>query len=281
MVKRIAVLGAGQMGNGVAHVAALSGCHVSLIDLSYTQLQKAETTITANLERQIKKNLITQQQAEKAKSSISYATKLDSPQVELVIEAVSENLELKKNILAEVDQLVNPECILATNTSSISITQLAVATRRPEKVVGLHFMNPVPVMQLIEVIRGMATSEATFQTITAVAEQFNKTMVVSKDYPGFIVNRILMPMINEAIYALFEGIATVQDIDTAMKLGTNQPLGPLALADLIGLDTCLSIMQVLHQGFSDSKYRPCPLLLNYVNAGWLGRKNGKGFYDYT
>ncbi len=199
----------------------------------------------------------------------------------MIIEAVSENLTLKQKLLAEMDKVVNSDCILATNTSSISITELAAATSRPDKVVGLHFMNPVPVMQLVEVIRGLATSEATFQIASDLVAEFNKTMVVSKDYPGFIVNRILMPMINEAIYALFEGVATVQDIDISMKLGTNQPMGPLALADLIGLDTCLAIMQVLHQGFSDSKYRPCPLLINYVNAGWLGRKSGKGFYSYT
>lgn len=281
MVKKIVVMGAGQMGNGIAHVAALAGYQVTLIDISEKQLNLAQTTIAANLDRQLKKNTITEQQLLTAKENIVYETKLTDKSTDLVIEAVSENLSLKQKLLREVAAVVHSKCILATNTSSISITQLAAVTDRPEKVVGLHFMNPVPVMQLVEVIRGLATSDATFQTAATVVAKLNKTMVVSKDYPGFIVNRILMPMINEAIYAVYEGVATVEDIDIAMKLGTNQPMGPLALADLIGLDTCLSIMQVLHIGFSDSKYRPCPLLVNYVNAGWLGRKSGKGFYCYS
>lgn len=281
MVEKIAVIGAGQMGNGIAHVAALAGYRVNLIDISQKQLATAQAAITSNLERQLNKNIITLQQLETTKINISYGTKLADIDVGLVIEAVSENIALKQEILRDIAATVQPGCILATNTSSISITQLAAATNRPEKVVGLHFMNPVPVMQLVEVIRGIATSNTTFDTVAAIVAKMNKTMVVSKDYPGFIVNRILMPMINEAIYAVYEGVSSPEDIDIAMKLGTNQPMGPLALADLIGLDTCLAIMQVLHLGFSDSKYRPCPLLINYVNAGWLGRKSGKGFYSYS
>lgn len=281
MIKKIAVLGAGQMGSGIAHVVALAGYSVELIDISSTQLKKAATTIDGNLERQLKKNLITAAEQERAKANITYGEKIRDPAVQLVIEAVSENITLKQQLLRSITADINTDCILATNTSSISITQLAAVTDRPEKVVGLHFMNPVPVMQLVEVIRGLATSDATFEAMENLVSKLNKTMVLSKDYPGFIVNRILMPMINEAIYALYEGVATAEDIDIAMKLGTNQPMGPLALADLIGLDTCLSIMQVLHHGFSDSKYRPCPLLINYVNAGWLGRKSGKGFYNYS
>ncbi len=281
MIEKIAVLGAGQMGSGIAHVAALAGYQVELVDVSTAQLEKAAVSIDGNLERQLKKNLITALEREKAKARIVYGDKVRHSAVQLVIEAVSENITLKQQVLHHVIADINADCILATNTSSISITQLAAATDRPEKVVGLHFMNPVPVMQLVEVIRGLATSDATFEAMEKLVSRLNKTMVISKDYPGFIVNRILMPMINEAIYALYEGVATVEDIDIAMKLGTNQPMGPLALADLIGLDTCLSIMQVLHRGFGDSKYRPCPLLINYVNAGWLGRKNGKGFYSYT
>lgn len=280
MIKKIAVLGAGQMGNGIAHVAALAGYQVNLIDISENQLKTAETSISANLERQLKKNIITPRQLEATKANITYGTKLADINVDLVIEAVSENIALKQKILGDIAAIVQPDCILATNTSSISITQLAAATNRPERVVGLHFMNPVPVMQLVEVIRGIATCDATFNNVSAFVTALNKMMVVSKDYPGFIVNRILMPMINEAIYAVYEGVSSVEDIDIAMKLGTNQPMGPLALADLIGLDTCLAIMQVLHLGFSDSKYRPCPLLINYVNAGWLGRKSAKGFYSY-
>lgn len=282
MIEKIAILGAGQMGIGIAHVAALAGYQVELLDINPIQLERATNLITTNLERQLKKNTISSLQMEEAKANISYTSNLRSAaeDIHLVIEAVCESLSVKKKVLKDIAAMVKPECILATNTSSISITQLAMATDRPEKVIGLHFMNPVPVMPLIEVIKGLSTSNETFDAITTLVTKLNKTMVVSKDYPGFIVNRILMPMINEAIYAVYEGVATAQDIDTAMKLGTNQPLGPLALADLIGLDTCLSIMQVLHQGFSDSKYRPCPLLVNYVNAGWLGRKNGKGFYSY-
>ncbi len=281
MIEKIAVLGAGQMGSGIAHVAALAGYQVELVDISTAQLEKATISIDGNFERQLKKNLITALEREKAKARIVYSDKIRDSAVQLVIEAVSENITLKQQVLRHITADINADCIFATNTSSISITQLAAVTDRPEKVVGLHFMNPVPVMQLVEVIRGLATSDATFEAMEKLVSKLNKTMVMSKDYPGFIVNRILMPMINEAMYALYEGVATVEDIDIAMKLGTNQPMGPLALADLIGLDTCLSIMQVLHHGFSDSKYRPCPLLINYVNAGWLGRKNGKGFYSYT
>lgn len=279
-MEQIAVFGAGQMGSGIAHVCALAGYEVTVIDISEPQLEKAEKSITANLDRQIKKNIITGQEANEATTRLSFQTELKDKGFFLVIEAVTESFGLKQKLLRDICTKVNLDCIIATNTSSISITQLASATSRPDKVVGLHFMNPVPVMQLVEVIRGLVTSPQTFETVQALIANLNKTIVVANDYPGFIVNRILMPMINESVYALYEGVATAEDIDIAMKLGTNQPMGPLALADLIGLDTCLSIMQVLHHGFSDSKYRPCPLLVNYVNAGWLGRKTGKGFYSY-
>lgn len=279
-VKKIAVLGAGQMGRGIAQVCAASDYQVTLLDVNKDQLAKAKVHIEKNLDRQVEKERLTLTEKKGVLSRLFFSEALISPDIDLFIEAVSENLELKKKLLKQYSDFLKPESIIASNTSSISLTQLAKVTSRPEKVIGMHFMNPVPVMQLIEVIRSLMTDDETFQIVQEVGSQLNKTLVVSQDYPGFIVNRILMPMINEAIFALHEGIASAKDIDTAMILGTNQPMGPLALADFIGLDTCLSICQVLYDGFKDSKYRPCPLLVNYVNAGWLGRKTGRGFYTY-
>lgn len=279
-IKKIAVLGAGQMGSGIAQVCATSSYQVTLLDVSKDQLAKAKTHIEKNLTRQVEKERLTPNEMKSILSHLSFAEALSSPDIDLFIEAVSENFDLKAKLLKQYSDFLKPEALMASNTSSLSITQLATQTNRPEKFIGMHFMNPVPVMQLIEVIRSLMTSDDTFQAIQEVVSQLNKTLVLSEDYPGFIVNRILMPMINEAIFTLHEGIASAKDIDTAMMLGTNQPMGPLALADFIGLDTCLSICQVLHNGFKDSKYRPCPLLVNYVNAGWLGRKTGRGFYMY-
>ena len=282
MMEKLVVIGAGQMGGGIAQVAALAGYQVQLIDIHSSQLEQAKINITRHLERQQQRKIISSEQVEVVKENLIYASQINKAQdTHLVIEAVSEDLSLKQKVLTSIASQVSAQCIIASNTSSLSITQLASRIAHPQRVIGLHFMNPVPLMQLVEVIPGLETSEGTVKKMKELVSTLNKTLVEAKDYPGFIVNRILMPMINEAIYTLYEGIATAEDIDTAMKLGTNQPLGPLALADLIGLDTCLSIMQVLHQGFNDSKYRPCPLLVNYVNAGWLGRKNGKGFYCYS
>jgi 3-hydroxybutyryl-CoA dehydrogenase len=279
-MKKVAVLGAGQMGSGIAHVAALAGYQVGLIDSNPHQLAKAQQGINQNMERQVTKGILTADQKQEAFSKIALEQTLD-PQTDLLIEAVSEKLDLKTKLLREAGEILKPEAIIASNTSSISLTQLAVATNRPDKVIGMHFMNPVPIMKLVEIIRSLTTSEDTFDQTRNVISKLGKVLVVSEDRPGFIVNRILMPMINEAIYAFNEGVASIEDIDTAMKLGTNQPMGPLALADFIGLDTCLAIMRVLYDGFSDSKYRPCPLLVNYVTAGWLGRKTGRGFYQYN
>lgn len=280
MVATIAVIGAGQMGSGIAQVAATSGYGVKLIDVSEAQLTKAQAAINSSLDRLIAKERLSVVAKEQILSRLNFQTNYEMIEAELVIEAVTENAQLKKKILGDLCARLKHETILATNTSSISITELAAATNRPDKVIGMHFMNPVPLMTLVEVIRGLATSDETFSTVEKVIVALGKTMVVSKDYPGFIVNRILMPMINEAIYAVYEGVATIDDIDAAMKLGTNQPMGPLTLADYIGLDTCLAIMRVLHEGLGDAKYRPCPLLVNYVNAGWLGKKTGRGFYNY-
>lgn len=281
MVEKIAVLGGGQMGNGIAQVCAQAGYSVALIDISEKQRQLAQATITKNLDRLVTKGVLSDEDKARALSRVEFCEVLPRGDFDLLIEAVTENISLKTKLLADASQQLKKEAIIASNTSSISLTQLAVATNRPDQVIGMHFMNPVPVMQLVEVIRSLTTSDVTFKAVAAVIEKIGKTMVVSQDAPGFIVNRILMPMINEAIYTLYEGIASVEDIDAAMKLGTNQPMGPLALADLIGLDTCLAIMTVLHNGFGDSKYRSCPLLRNYVNAGWLGRKAGRGFYQYS
>ncbi|GMV10536.1 MAG: 3-hydroxybutyryl-CoA dehydrogenase [Gemmatimonadetes bacterium SCN 70-22] len=281
MSDRIAVIGAGQMGNGIAHVFAQSGFPVTMIDVAAEALARGRATIDKNLDRQVKKGTL-----DAAAKAATLARLTDSTDIgavagaALVIEAATENVELKHKIFGDVDRLAAPGAILATNTSSISITDIAARTRRPEQVIGMHFMNPVPVMQLVEVIRGLATSDATTQRVLELAKAVGKTPVEVNDFPGFVANRILLPMINEAVYALMEGVGTVEAIDTVMKLGMNHPMGPLALADLIGLDTCLAIMEVLHDGLGDSKYRPCPLLRKYVAAGWLGRKSGRGFHKY-
>jgi len=281
MVKTVGVLGAGQMGNGIAHVFAQKEHPVLLYDISEAQVEKALKTINQNLERQAKKELIPAESIPGILGRIRAVKSVaDLADCDLVVEAASENEALKFDLFRQLDASVKADAILASNTSSISITRLAAVTRRPDKVIGMHFMNPVPVMQLVEVIRGLATSEETFQVTASLVQELGKVMAVAQDYPGFIVNRVLMPMINEAIFALFEGVASAEDIDKGMKLGTNHPMGPLALADLIGLDTTLAIINVLHEGFKDPKFRPCPLLVQMVNAGHLGKKTGRGFYSY-
>ncbi|MCX8999176.1 3-hydroxybutyryl-CoA dehydrogenase [Rhizobiaceae bacterium BDR2-2] len=278
---KIGVIGAGQMGCGIAHVAALAGYDVTLYDLSRDRTEAALATINGNLARQVASEKIAEDDRKAALSRITGSTGLgDLAPMDLVIEAATEDETVKRKIYAELCPVLNPAAILATNTSSLSITRLAAATDRPERFMGIHFMNPVPVMKLVELVRGIATEERTFETAKAFVASLDKVVTVAEDFPAFIVNRILLPMINEAIYTLYEGVGTVDGIDTAMKLGANHPMGPLQLADFIGLDTCLSIMQVLHDGLADSKYRPCPLLVKYVEAGWLGRKAGRGFYDY-
>jgi 3-hydroxybutyryl-CoA dehydrogenase len=281
MVQIVGVLGAGQMGNGIAHVFAQYGFQVKLYDVSAGQLDKAQKTIRQNLDRQVKKGVIDTGSIQPILDRITIAGSLEElSSCDLIIEAVNENESLKFDIFRQLDAIVKKDAILASNTSSISITKIAAVTKRPDKVIGMHFMNPVPVMQLVEIIRGLATSDETFHVIAGLVEKLGKVMAVSQDYPGFIVNRVLMPMINEAIYVLYEGIATPEDIDNGMKLGTNHPMGPLALADLIGLDTVLAIISVLYDGFKDPKFRPCPLLVKMVNAGYLGKKSGRGFYTY-
>jgi 3-hydroxybutyryl-CoA dehydrogenase len=278
---RIAVLGAGQMGNGIAHVFAQAGFPVTMIDISPDALATGRDTISKNLDRQVKKGTVSADEKEKTLARITTAESLEAVKgATVVIEAVTEQKELKFKIFADVDRFATKGAILATNTSSISITEIAARTSRPELVIGMHFMNPVPVMQLVEVIRGLATSDNTMRRTLELAKAVGKTPVEANDYPGFIANRILMPMINEACFALMDGVGTRDAIDTVMKLGMNHPMGPLALADFIGLDTCLAILEVLHSGLGDPKYRPCPLLRKYVAAGWLGKKSGRGFYTY-
>jgi 3-hydroxybutyryl-CoA dehydrogenase len=280
-IKKIGVIGAGQMGNGIAHVCSLAGIPVVLNDVAPARAREAIATINGNMARQVSRGKITDDERQAALKRISAAESYEAlADCDLVIEAATEKEDVKRKIFAELCPVLKPETIVATNTSSISITRLASSTDRPEKFIGIHFMNPVPLMELVELIRGIATADATFETAKAFVSKLHKTIAVAEDFPAFIVNRILMPMINEAIYALYEGVGNVEAIDTAMRLGAHHPMGPLELADFIGLDTCLSVMQVLHEGLADSKYRPCPLLVKYVEAGWLGRKTKRGFYDY-
>ncbi|MFI0845176.1 3-hydroxybutyryl-CoA dehydrogenase [Mesorhizobium sp. IMUNJ 23232] len=280
-IETVGIVGAGQMGSGIAHVSALAGYKVLLYDVAPERIEKGIATVNGNMARQVAGGKLAEAERQAAISLISPAPDLkDLAGADLVIEAATEDESIKRKIYAQLCPVLNPEAILATNTSSISITRLASATDRAERFIGIHFMNPVPIMKLVELVRGIATENDTFETAKEYVRRLDKTTTVSEDFPAFIVNRILLPMINEAIYTLYEGVGSVEAIDTAMKLGANHPMGPLQLADFIGLDTCLSIMQVLHDGLSDSKYRPCPLLVKYVEAGWLGRKAGRGFYDY-
>src|SRR6202167_664346 len=280
-IRKVGVIGAGQMGNGIAHVCALSGLHVLLNDVVAERIAEGLATIDGNLARQVSRQRITDEEREATMKRIGAAKTLNElGDCDLVIEAATEKEEVKRKIFTALCPSLKPDAIVGTNTSSISITRLAASTDRPERFIGIHFMNPVPLMELVEIIRGIATDDATFETTKQFIARLGKQIAVSEDFPAFIVNRILLPMINEAIYTLYEGVGNVEAIDTAMRLGAHHPMGPLELADFIGLDTCLSVMQVLHEGLADSKYRPCPLLVKYVEAGWLGRKTQRGFYDY-
>src|SRR5690242_7050112 len=280
-IQTVGVIGAGQMGNGIAHVCSLAGYNVLLNDISGDRIKAGLATINGNMARQVARNAISEEVRKDALARIKPAEKYDAfADCDLVIETATEKEDVKRKIYSEVCASLKPEAILASNTSSISITRLAASTDRPERFIGIHFMNPVPLMELVELIRGIATDDKTFETSKTFVSKLGKTIAVSEDFPAFIVNRILLPMINEAIYTLYEGVGNVESIDTAMRLGAHHPMGPLELADFIGLDTCLSVMQVLYEGLADSKYRPCPLLVKYVEAGWLGKKAGRGFYDY-
>jgi 3-hydroxybutyryl-CoA dehydrogenase len=280
-IQKIGVIGAGQMGNGIAHVCAMSGFDVLLNDVSEDRIKAGLATINGNMARQVSKRTISEEERQTALARIGIADRIEAlSQCDLVIESATEKEEVKRKIFQSLCPHLKPDAIIGSNTSSISITRLAAATDRPEQFIGIHFMNPVPLMQLVELIRGIATGDPTFEAVRSFVGKLGKIVAVSEDFPAFIVNRILLPMINEAIYTLYEGVGTVEAIDSAMRLGAHHPMGPLELADFIGLDTCLSVMQVLHEGLADSKYRPCPLLVKYVEAGWLGRKAKRGFYDY-
>ena len=280
-IRTIGVIGAGQMGNGIAHVCSLAGYDVRLHDVAPDRIKAGLATVNGNMARQVSKQIITEEDRKAALARISPAETLDKlSDCDLVIESATEKEDVKRKIFTALCPSLKPEALVASNTSSISITRLAASTDRPEKFIGIHFMNPVPLMELVELIRGIATADATFEASKEFVTKLGKTIAVAEDFPAFIVNRILLPMINEAIYTLYEGVGNVEAIDTAMRLGAHHPMGPLELADFIGLDTCLSVMQVLHDGLADSKYRPCPLLVKYVEAGWLGRKSQRGFYDY-
>lgn len=283
MIKQVSVIGAGTMGNGIAHIFAMYGFETKVIDISEKALEKAKATIDKNLMRMLVKGSVTEEQKNSTIANLSFETNMETAVAnsDLVIEAATENIDLKLKIFAQLDIVCKADTILASNTSSISITRIGAATKRADKVIGMHFMNPVPVMKLVEVIKGYATSDATTQVVMSISKQLSKIPVEVNDYPGFVANRVLMPMINEAIYTLFEGVAGVEEIDTVMKLGMAHPMGPLQLADFIGLDVCLAIMRVLYDGLGNQKYAPCPLLVNMVTAGYLGAKSGEGFYKYT